>query len=250
MLASALLVASSLYAQSAPVSVAVQSWHLDPATNRVTLEIVNRSHKDVNGYTIRIYDTFADGHVNWHELTDDFEGLDKFMQKMKGSPQEAVLREQYGDGLFHPGEVRKEFTVMQQGSVEFHAEVVVATYADGTFEASNKEALQRLTDHRQAALESRQLANSIIRTALDDPNDAEPAATAASKIQDRINAWKAQRHTDADMAHFESGVLNGIVEELHTISGKWWGRRDALTQYLQKSEQDVATDLNKTVVPQ
>lgn len=248
LLAAALLVVPSLQAQSAPVSVAVQSWHLDPATNQVTLEIVNRSHKDVTGYTIRIQDTFADGHVDWHELTAEYVGLERFMQEMKGSPNEALRRERYGDGLFHPGEVREEFTNMQPGSMGFHADVVVAAYADGTVEATNKDALRRLADHRKAALESMQLANDIIQTALGDPNDANPAATAASKIQDRINAWKAQRHTTEEMEHFESDTLKGIVDELRQISS-----RDALARYLQKSERDVVAlsphaDLKETGV--
>jgi hypothetical protein len=66
-----------------------------------------------------------------------------------------------------------------------------------------------------------------------DPTDADPAVTAAKKIQERITLWKAQEHTTLDV---EWVRCRGVVDELKGISS-----RDALNPYLVKSEQRVET---------
>jgi hypothetical protein len=226
-------------ARSAPVTGAVvQTWHYDPQTNMVTLQIVNASHKDITAYNISIKETYADGDVDNHELMCDFVGRIKFLQDIKGSPEEARIRKELGDGLFHPGEVRKELVGVQPGLQDFQAVVDVVAYADQSSEASNNDGLQRLVDHRKVDVASRQIANEIIKAALADPNDANPAATAAAKIQDRITVWEAQPHTTLDL---ETGTLQGVVQELKEISLHSNNKRDALNQYLAKSEQGIAT---------
>jgi hypothetical protein len=45
-----------------------------------------------------------------------------------------------------------------------------------------------------------------------DPTDADPAVTAAKKIQERITLWKAQKHTALDL---DMGTLQGVVDELN-----------------------------------
>ena len=53
---------------SPPIAAVVQTWHYDPLTNIVTLKIVNTSHKDITAFNIAIQETYADGHVEQHEL--------------------------------------------------------------------------------------------------------------------------------------------------------------------------------------
>jgi hypothetical protein len=247
-----LIFASVASAQSPPIGAVVQTWHYDPQTNMVTLEIINTSHKDITGYNVSIKETYADGHVNSHEMLYDFVGLLAFLQKVQGTPDEANIRKQYGDGLFHPGESRNELIRVQPGLKDFQAWVDAVAYADQTSEATNSDGLQRLVDHRKTEVSSAQMANEIIKTALADPNDPNPAATAATKIQDRITVWEAQQHTTLDL---ETGELGGVVEELQRISLSKTDKRDALNQYLAKSEQRVATlsphaTLTKTGGPQ
>jgi hypothetical protein len=55
-----------------------------------------------------------------------------------------------------------------------------------------------------------------------DPTDADPAVTAAKKIQERITLWKAQEHTTLDV---EWVRCRGVVDELKGISS-----RDALKE--------------------
>lgn len=95
------------------------------------------SHKDATGYNIALEETYADGHVDEHELQVDFSGVRRFLESLKGNPEEARIRKEMGDGLFHPGEVREERIHVQPGLKEFHAEVDVVAYADQTSEATN-----------------------------------------------------------------------------------------------------------------
>jgi hypothetical protein len=98
---------------------------------------------------------------------------------------------------------------------------------------------------------STRIANEFIKAALADSNDPDPAATAATKIQDRITVWKAQRHRTLDL---DTGTLQGVVQDLKQISLRN-NKRDALNQYLAKSERGIATlaphgELTKPAGPQ
>ena len=230
--------ASSLRA-SPPIGAVVQTWHYDPLSNIVTLKIVNTSHKDVTAYNISIKETYADGHVNTHELLCEYAGKMVLVQEFKGTPDEAEIRKQLGDGVSHPGESQNEIIGVQPGLQNFEAVVDVVAYTDQTAEATNNAALQRLLEGRKASVASTQMANEIIKAALADPNDANPAATAAKEIEDRIAVWNTQIHTTVD---FEPGVAKGVVDELRAISSRpLTDRRNALTQYLAKSEKRIAT---------
>jgi hypothetical protein len=222
---------------SPPIGAVVQNWHYDPQSNAVTLKIVNTSQKDITAYNISIKETYADGHVNSHELLCEYAGRMVLVQEFKGTPDEAEIRKQLGDGLFHPGESQNEIIGVQPALQNFESVIDVVAYTDQTAEATNNAALQRLLEGRKASVASTQMANQIIQAALADPNDADPAATAAKEIQDRITVWKAQKHTTVD---FEPGVAKGVVDELRAISSRP-DRRNDLTQYLTRSEKRVAT---------
>ncbi len=226
-------------AASPPIGAVVQTWHYDPKTNLVTATVVNTSHKDITAFNIAIKETYADGHVRSHELLEELAGRAAFVEEFKGTVDEANIRKQFGDGLFHPGESRNEIIGVQPSLQNFEAVVDVVAYTDQTAEATNNAALQRLLEERNASAASTRMANEIIQAALADPNDADPAATAAKAIQDRIAVYKAQTHTTVD---FEPGVASGVVEELRAISSRpLTDKRNALTQYLAKSEKRLAT---------
>jgi hypothetical protein len=223
---------------SPPIGAVVQTWHYDPQTNEVTATVVNTSRKDITAYNISIKETYADGHVNSHELLCEYAGRDIFVQEFKGTVDEANIRKQFGDGLFHPGESRNESFLVQHSLQNFEAVVDVVAYTDQTAEATNNDALQRLIELRKASLAATRMANEIIQAALANPNDADPAATAAKEIQDRTTVYKGQTHTTVD---FEPGVAKGVVEELRKISSHpLTDRRNALTQYLAKCEKRAA----------
>jgi hypothetical protein len=233
-----LVFASASWAEAPPIGAVVQTWHYDPSTNFVTVTIANVSHKDITAFNISIKEIYADGKENTHELLEDYSGRLAFIKEHQGTADEAAIRKQFGDGLFHPGETREELIRVRPGLKDFQVVVDSVTYADRTSETTNVDGLQRIISHRKQEIASMQLANEIIKAALADPNDADPAATAARKIQERIAAWKAQKHTTLDL---ETGTLQGIVDNLKEISSQKANKRNALSQYLEKSEQRIET---------
>jgi hypothetical protein len=238
--------------QSPPIGAIIQVIEYDPKINMVTVTIANVSHKDITGYNLSVKETLADGSTDNSELLADYVGRIALVEEARGTADEAAIRKQFGDGLFHPGETRKEMVGVQPGAKDIQIVVDSVTYTDHTSESTNADGLQQIMSHRKQEIASTQLANEIIKAALADPNDADPAATAAKKIQERIILWKAQRHTTLDL---ETGTLRGVVDKLKGISSDSTNKRDALNQYLEKIEQRIATlsphaELPKAVGPQ
>ena len=224
---------------SPSIGAVVQTWHYDPQTNAVSATIVNTSHKDITGYNITLKETYANGGVRNHEMLCEFLGKIVLVEEFKGTVDEALIHQQLGDGVLHPGESRNEIFGVQPNLKDFIAVVDVVAYADQTAEATNNDGLQRLLQERRVTVASARAANEIIKAALADPHDADPAATSAAKLQDRITVWNAQQHTTLDL---DPGVVKSVVDELKAISSHpSTNKRDALTQYLAKNEKRVAT---------
>jgi len=59
---------------SPPIGAVVQTWHYDPQANIVTLKIVNTSHTDITAFNIAIKETYANGHVEEHEMLEELVG--------------------------------------------------------------------------------------------------------------------------------------------------------------------------------
>ena len=178
----------------------------------VTVCIKNTSGKTITGYNIYLRETYADGHIRDHQLS--------------------------GDISLPPGETRKEIIGVQPGLQNFQAVITVVAYDDLTVEATDDDAFQRLNSTRKLMLTTRQAVNDDIKAALADPNDRDPAATAAKKVQDRINAWNAQKHRTTQ-GDFLPGAAQGTINDLKGISSKSTDKRNALVGYLGKSEEHV-----------
>lgn len=213
----------------------VQQWNYDPIHNPplVTVKIVNNSHKDITAYNIAIKETYADGRVEQHEFLRDLVGKIILAKELgaANTPEAQFFHKMYGsDGAFHPGEVRDEELGVQPGLTHYEAVIDVVTNVDGTTESANDDALGRIVDERQANLASQKIAVEIIKAALADTNDANPALTAAKKIRDRSTTWKAQQHTKLDL---DSVRLDSIADEL-TL------RRGAAKEILAREEARIA----------
>src|SRR5258706_14926713 len=157
-----------------PIGAVVQTWHYDPLTNIVTLKIANTSHKDITAFNIAIKETYANGRVQQHEMLEELVGKILAAKEVQGTAQEESFRKQFGDGAFHPGEVRDEQLGVQPGLTNYQAVVDVVTYMDGTADAANDAALERIVDERKATVASTKIATEAIKTALADPNDTDP----------------------------------------------------------------------------
>jgi len=177
---------------------------------------VNNSHKGITAFNISIKETYANGHVDKHEVPEEF--LDKIMafKEVQGKANEANFRSYHGDGTLHAGAVWDEKLPVQPELTDYQAVVDVVTYMDGTAESTNDDALGR-----------------IIKSALADANDPTPAMTAARKIQDRATVWKAQQHTKLDL---NDVYLESIANELKALSSRNVNRRDALQQIVNREE--------------
>jgi len=227
--------ASTSLLASPPIGAVVQTWNYDPKTNSVILKVVNTSQKDITAFNIAITETLADGRVDKHEMLEDLIGKVVLAKELEGDHSRGAesFRKLYGDGAFHPGEVHDEIVGVQPGFQKIEAVVDVVTYVDGTAEATNNDALGRIVDERQATVASQKIITEIIQTALADPNDSDPSATAANKIQDRTSVWKAQKHTKLDL---DTVRLESMADEIKIVSSRSVNKRDALKQLLNREE--------------
>ena len=78
----------------------VQQWNYDPTHNPplVTVKIVNNSHKDITAFNIAIKEIYANGHVDKHEVLEEFLGKIIAFKEVQGTANEANFRNYYGDG--------------------------------------------------------------------------------------------------------------------------------------------------------
>lgn len=222
---------------SPPIAAVVQTWHYDPLTNIVTLKIVNISHKDITAFNIAIKETYADGHVEQHELLEELVGKILVAKELQGTAAGESFRKQFGDGAFHPGEVRDEILGVQPELTNCQAVIDVVTYIDGTADAPvNNDGLGRIVEERKASVDSRKMAAEIIKTALADPNDTDPSMTAARKLQDKATVWR-NSHTKMDL---DPVVLESMADELKTVSSRNVNKRDALKQLVDREDATVS----------
>lgn len=227
--------ASTSLLASPPIGAVVQTWNYDPKTNSVILKIVNTSHKDITAFNVAIKETLADKRVDKHEMLEELVGKIIAAKELQGdtSRRAETFRKLYGDGAFHPGEVHDEIVGVQPGFQNIEAVVDVVAYVDGTAEATNNDALGRIVDERQATVASQKIITETIQTALADPNDSDPSATAAKKIQDRASVWKAQKHTKLDL---DTVRLESMADEIKIVSSRSVNKRDVLKQLLNREE--------------
>jgi hypothetical protein len=78
----------------------------------------------------------------WH----DFIALLSLLLQGDHSWGTESFRKLYGDGAFHPGEVRDEQLGVEPGLTNYQAVIDVVTFIDGTAEATNNDALGRIVD--------------------------------------------------------------------------------------------------------
>ena len=226
---------------SPAIGAVVQTWNYDPVANIVTLKILNTSHKDITAFNIAIKETYANGHVDQHEMLEDLIGKILRAKEIQGDHSRGAeaFRKMYGDGGFHPGEVWDEKLPVQPGLTDYQAVIDVVTYIDGTADAANNDALGRIVEERQATVASQKIIIETIQTALADPNDSAPSATAAKTMQDRAKTWKAH-HTKLDL---DTVRLESMADELKAVSS-----RDALKEIV-KTEGDRLSALSVHATP-
>jgi hypothetical protein len=158
-------------------------------------------------------------------------------KELQGTLEGESFRKQFGDGGFHPGEVRDEKLPVQPGLTNYQAVIDVVAYIDGTADANNAAGLERIVDERKAAVDSKKMATEIIKTALADPNDTDPSMTAAKKMQDQATVWR-RSHTKMDL---DPVVLESIAHELQSVSFRLtFNKRDALKKIVDREDAKIS----------
>jgi hypothetical protein len=217
----------------------VQTWNYDPQGNTVTVRIANISGKDITAYSMSTTITFADQHVSTSERLEDMLSAVFLVQQVTGTQDEDRIRRKFGNGTLAAGQTRDE--VFNCGAVvtDFHATIDVVAYADGTAEATNAPALERLREHRNAEIRSYQKAKQIINEVLADSTIQNPAEEAAARLRNFLTAWSAQPHYSVDI---ERGIIEAVIRDLNgaprIIAGRHLsGQPEFLRQYLAGKDQ-------------
>jgi hypothetical protein len=95
---------------------------------------------------------------------------------------------------------------------DFQATIDVVAYADGTAEATNAPALERLREHRNEEIRSYQKATQIINEVLADSTIQNPAEEAAARLREFLTVWSAQPHYSVDI---ERGIIETVIRGLN-----------------------------------
>jgi hypothetical protein len=234
------LLLSSHVARSAPIGAVVQTWHHDPQTNLVTVTIVNTSQKDITAFNLSLKITYQSG-VSQYQWLRDLLNNAVFLERYKGTPNEQSIRQQLGPVAFPAGGSYDEKIPVQPDFKDFEAVLDVVAFSDKTAEATNATALGRLVAQRKATALSIQKAVEIIDGVLADSTVTNPHGEAATKVQKRLDAWKATVHYD--VVDMDEGELIGMVRDLKNVPAVRGSRSetDYLKTYIDMKEKERAT---------
>lgn len=225
---------------AAPVGAVVQTWHYDPQTRMLTVVIANTSGKDITAYNMSITESFADHSVTTHEHLVDMLSAVMLVQQAKGTPDEDRIQKKFGNGTLAAYQTRDElFGPSDKVVTDFQGTIDAVAYADGTAEATNASALDRLREHRNAELRSYQKAKQIINEVLADSTIQKPAEEAAARLRKFLTDWSAQPHYSVDI---ERGIIEAVIRDLNgaprIVAGRHLsGESEFLKQYLEEKDQ-------------
>jgi hypothetical protein len=218
-------------------------WHdYDATNNKVTMHIRNTSGKDITAYNITTKETLPDHSVSKGERLTDMLSALFLVQQVTGTPDEDRIRREFGNGTLAAGQTRDE--VFDGGAVvnDFQATIDVVAYADGTAEATNAPALERLREHRNAEIRSYQKATQIINEVLADSTIQNAAEEAAARLRKFLTVWSAQPHYSVDI---ERGIIEAVIRDLNgaprIIAGRHLsGEPEFLQQYVAEKDQYIS----------
>jgi len=218
----------------------VQTWHYDAATNTATATIANTSDKDITAFNISLIETFADHSVTNHELLVDMLSAVELAQKAKGTPDEDRIRKKYGNGTLAAYQTRDEVFHYNNGKVltDLQGTIDVVAYLDGSAEATNTAALERMREHRNADLRSYQKANQILKEVLADPTIQAPTEEAIKRLENLVTVHKAQRHYTVDI---EPSLIEAVAHDLKIAAAQHpSSEAEVLQRYVAEKDQHIS----------
>lgn len=241
--------------RASPPAAVLQRWHYDPQTRMVTMVIANTTGKDITAYDINTTITYADhsvdGNPNGSQMRDML-GAYLFLQRVKGTPDEDRFRKEME--LVHGGNgvtleayrtLKVVFGPSPKVVTDLQVTINAVAFADGTGEATNEPALERIREHRNWTLRSHQKAKQIINEVLADPTIQNPAEEAAARLQKFLTQWNARTHYNGDVDIIEDAIIENDIRNLNGASRVIAGRHlsgepEFLQQYLEEKDQYMA----------
>ena len=147
--------------------------NFNPAKGTATVEVFNKSDKDITAYSLAIETVFKEHQIDRSERMGDY-----------GAAMTAR-----GEAL-HPGQTGTEALQISSPKpgnsvTSIKATLVAVVFADQTAEASDSEALDRIVEHRTSEAEMTQMSVDAVSQALAGTSQ-DLGATAAKIIRDRL----------------------------------------------------------------
>jgi len=169
---------------------------LDLVRNTATIEVTNTSDKDITAYSVSVDAVHVSGAKDHSERMHDY----------------GALLTAKGEAL-HPGETSEQPEMWAVTAADplltAEVKVVAVVYSDQTAEVRDKEAFQRIVEHRTSVTRALRTSADIIKNALADPTDDHPTAKVVSDVTAALNQAKASHSLDIDEVY-----LQGTRDEL------------------------------------
>jgi hypothetical protein len=225
------------YGQTGQKGAEVRGVSFTPDGKSATVDVSNISAKDITAYGIAYDITFADGHHEKGERLVEY--LPAFI-----SSQQRLGHNWSGEGVFHPGESRKElfqFTDQKNPVSSMNATVDVVIYMDHTADVGNDEAFRVFMSDRTATAQAAKRAVSILQTALADQNDLHPLKTASTQLQQMMvnetpESLSARADVESLIKNLAAAQANGKLDQREYIKAYLAEKNQQLLVMLQHSQ--------------
>jgi hypothetical protein len=186
----AVRVSGQAQVQKVPI-VITSDYYAQPKV--LVLHALNKSGKDITGYTIVMRHKNSDGAVGRSENTSDVLGVLITSQMAKDPAASENIRQQNianktfpaGTGIFVADETRDmTLTEINSGS-ELDINVGVVFYTDGTYDEQDEDSFKRMLRDRQTQLQQLKEEDELIRNALADTTNEHPVAAVLTELNKR-----------------------------------------------------------------
>lgn len=213
-----LLLALSTTAQTGPKNslngATATVSDLDLTHDRATIEVLNQSDKDITAFSVAIEEVLQDNRVIHSEQMTDYGSF----LTARGE-------------VLHPGETSTQQVQFSSQSsnpvVSVRATVVALVFADQTAQASNSDALNRISDHRLSMALMARTSVEAVTSALAATSE-HPGALAGSIIRDRIN----KQPSPVSSAGIDKEFMKHVAQELEDTPKKATAEGITERQYL------------------
>lgn len=190
-----------------------------PNGNTATVDVANTSAKDITAYAIAYDLSYADGH---HEKGE------RVVEYLQGiiSSQERLGANWSGEGVFHPGETRKEVFLLSEPTKEkrvltMSAAVDVVIYMDQTADVGNDDAFNLLISDRSATARAAKEMSAILQNALANQSDPHPFGAASAKLRQLVKESTGSLPAKAEIQRLINNLAavraSGAVDEREYI---------------------------------